>query len=103
MPGIAASKRDTWLLGSPPNAVEAPENSFALEVTWACTSMPTTTSQSPVAPLMSFDGLLCTFITFKSRVPGGTSRARLSVRYDHAFGPQARAIALVHGGVGGFD
>ena len=48
MPGIAASTRLTWLLGAPPKAVEAPENSLALEVTWAWTSMPTTTSQSPV-------------------------------------------------------
>ena len=28
MPGIAASTSDTWLLGSAPNAVEAPENSL---------------------------------------------------------------------------
>ena len=37
-----------------PKAVEAPENSLAFEATWACTSMPTTTSQSPVAPAMVF-------------------------------------------------
>src|SRR5262245_38616106 len=55
MPGIAASTRLTWLFGAPPNSVEAPEKSLALEVTWAWTSMPTTTSQSPVAPLRSFD------------------------------------------------
>ena len=30
MPGMAASTSETWLLGSPPNAVEAPENSFDL-------------------------------------------------------------------------
>src|SRR5579859_3309687 len=53
MPGIAASTSDTWLLGSPPNSVEAPENSFDFEVTWAWTSMPITTSQSPVVPLIS--------------------------------------------------
>src|SRR5689334_19280619 len=53
MPGIAASTSETWLFGSPPNAVEAPENSFDFDVTWAWTSMPITTSQSPVAPLMS--------------------------------------------------
>src|SRR5262245_53554780 len=53
MPGIAASTSETWLFGSPPNAVEAPENSFALEVTWAWISMPITTSQSPVCPLIS--------------------------------------------------
>src|SRR6266566_222458 len=55
MPGMAASTSDTCELGSPPNAVEAPEKSFAREVTWAWTSMPITTSQSPVAPLTSFD------------------------------------------------
>src|SRR5262252_7721265 len=53
MPGMAASTSETWLLGSPPNCVEAAENNFALEATCACTSMPTTTSHSPVAPLMS--------------------------------------------------
>src|SRR5690348_10878296 len=52
MPGIAASTSDTWLFGAPPNSVEAPENSFALDATCACTSMPMTTSQSPVAPRM---------------------------------------------------
>src|SRR5262249_7547950 len=55
MPGIAASTSDTWELGSPPNAVDAPEKSFEREVTWAWTSMPITTSQSPLALLMSFD------------------------------------------------
>ncbi len=60
MPGIAASTSETWLLGAPPNSVEAPENSFDFEVTWACTSMPMTTSQSPVAPLINLSGLLCT-------------------------------------------
>jgi hypothetical protein len=44
-------------LGSPPNAVEAPEKSFERDVTWAWTSNPMTTSQSPVAPRMSFAGL----------------------------------------------
>ena len=51
MPGMAASTSETWLLGAPPNAVDAPENSLACESTWAWTSMPMTTSQSPVAPL----------------------------------------------------
>ena len=53
MPGIAASTSETWLFGSPPNSVEAPENSFEFEVTWAWTSSPITISQSPVAPLIS--------------------------------------------------
>ena len=57
MPGIAASTSETCEFGSPPNAVEAPENSFDCEVTWACTSRPMTTSQSPVAPLISLEGL----------------------------------------------
>jgi hypothetical protein len=42
-------------LGSPPNAVDAPEKSFEREVTWAWTSMPMTTSQSPLVLLISFD------------------------------------------------
>ena len=32
---------ETWVLGSAPKAVGAPEKSFASEVTWACTSSPT--------------------------------------------------------------
>ena len=58
MPGIAASTSETCEFGSPPKAVEAPEKSFACEVTWAWTSRPMTTSQSPVAPLISFAGFL---------------------------------------------
>src|SRR5689334_7908967 len=53
IPGIAASTSETWVLGSPPKAVDAPENSFEFEVTWAWISMPITTSQSPVEPLIS--------------------------------------------------
>src|ERR1700716_4297777 len=67
MPGIAASTSETWLLGSPPNSVEAPENSFEFDVTWAWTSSPITTSQSPVWPLISLDGLTDTFMLFHSR------------------------------------
>src|SRR5450631_4409716 len=55
MPGIAASTSDTWLLGAPPNSVEAPENSFEFEVTWAWTSSPITISHSPVEPFISFE------------------------------------------------
>src|SRR6476659_165597 len=55
MPGIAASTSETWLFGSPPNSVEAPDNSFDREVTWAWTSRPITISQSPVAPFISFE------------------------------------------------
>ena len=50
IPGIAASTRLTWLFGSAPNRVEAPEKSLEAEVTWAWTSSPITTSHSPVAP-----------------------------------------------------
>jgi hypothetical protein len=35
MPGMAASISETWVLGSAPKAVAEPENSLALEVTWA--------------------------------------------------------------------
>src|SRR5512138_935423 len=62
MPGIPTSTSETWLLGSPPNAVDAPENSFDFEVTWAWISMPITTSQSPVWPLISFPGFTVAFI-----------------------------------------
>ena len=63
MPGIAASTSDTWLLGAPPNSVEAPENNFDLEVTCACTSRPMTTSQSPVEPLISLP-LFCALMPY---------------------------------------
>jgi hypothetical protein len=53
MPGIAASTSETLALGSAPNSVEAPEKSFAREVTWAWISIPMMISQSPVAPGMS--------------------------------------------------
>src|SRR3954470_18905973 len=62
MPGIAASTSETWVFGSPPNSVEAPENSFEFEVTWAWTSSPITISQSPVAPLISLAGLTVAFM-----------------------------------------
>src|SRR4029077_16765845 len=52
---MAASTSETCELGSPPKAVEAPENSFDCEVTWAWISMPMTTCQSPLAPLIRFD------------------------------------------------
>src|SRR5690242_288121 len=57
IPGIAASTSDTCELGAAPKPVAAPENSLACEFTWAWISMPTTTSQSPVAPLISFEVL----------------------------------------------
>ena len=50
MPGMAASTRLTWLFGSAPKAVAAPEKSFDWVMTWAWTSSPITTSHSPVAP-----------------------------------------------------
>src|SRR5437763_301834 len=62
MPGTAASTSETWEFGAPPNSVEAPEKSFAREVTWAWTSSPMTTSQSPVAPRMSLADRWWTFI-----------------------------------------
>src|SRR5262249_3169487 len=76
IPGMAASTSDTCELGSPPNAVEAPENSFALEVTCAWTSMPITTSQSPVAPLMSFEGLALLVMTTSPQSRGRASDQR---------------------------
>jgi hypothetical protein len=52
IPGMAASTRLTWLLGSAPKAVAALLKSFDREVTCAWTSRPITTSHSPVAPWM---------------------------------------------------
>src|SRR5438270_12817790 len=50
MPGKAASTGETWVFGSAPNWVAAPENSLALETTWAWTSSPITVSHCPVRP-----------------------------------------------------
>ncbi|MNL42239.1 hypothetical protein D3C87_1646820 [compost metagenome] len=50
MPGMAASTKLTLALGGLPKAVDEPENSLLSLVTWACTSMPMITSQSPVEP-----------------------------------------------------
>src|SRR5258708_1802559 len=88
MPGIAASTSETWLLGAPPNSVEAPENSLEFEVTWAWTSIPMTTSQSPVAPLISFEGLVCTFMS-RTIYRGTGSETRLSAT-KHKTRHQAR-------------
>src|SRR5437868_6297314 len=57
MPGMPASTKDTCEFGSAPNSVEAPENSLDLDRTWAWTSRPITTSQSPVCPLINLDGI----------------------------------------------
>ena len=50
MPGIAASTSETWLFGSDPKSVAAPENSFEMLLICAWTSRPITTSHSPVSP-----------------------------------------------------
>src|SRR5262245_10983885 len=77
MPGMAASTSETWLFGGPPKAVEAPENSLALEATCACTSRPITVSQSPVAPRMRL-GLAVAVLLMRrgpSLVEGATAQA----------------------------
>src|SRR5881394_1180625 len=61
IPGIAASTRLTCVFGSAPKAVAAPEKSLALETTWAWTSRPTTTSHSPVSPLIVNSALMFFF------------------------------------------
>src|SRR5688572_539929 len=53
MPGIAASTRLTCSFGPAPNPTAAPENSLALEATWAWTSRPRTISHGPVRPWIS--------------------------------------------------
>src|ERR1043165_269351 len=54
MPGKPASTRLTWVFGSAPKAVAAPENSFEFEMTWAWTSRPRMTSHLPVLPSIRF-------------------------------------------------
>src|SRR5258708_22151361 len=80
MPGMAASTSETWELGAPPNAVAAPENSLDCEATWAWTSRPITTSQSPVAPRISFDFFAGAFI---SRLPPLRRREAAGGVFDH--------------------
>ncbi len=50
IPGMAASTKATFALGSAPKAVEAPEKSLAFVATCAWTSRPITSSQSALAP-----------------------------------------------------
>ena len=54
MPGMAASTKLTWALGSAPKAVDAPENSLASETTWACTSSLITIYHWPVDPSITW-------------------------------------------------
>ena len=88
MPGMAASTSETWLLGSPPNSVEAPENSFALEATWACTSRPITTSQPRIRLAVALFPSLC----MPLRPHGALPLPRSLVRLRRAPGvPRSRA------------
>src|SRR5580693_9276290 len=95
MPGIAASTSETCELGAPPNSVEAPENSFDLDVTWAWTSMPITTSQSPVAPLISLwgvaDALMISNSGRNDRDELGFAHCTASVKRRTSGGPAATA------------
>src|ERR1700730_17892083 len=50
IPGNPASTGETWVLGSAPKSVAAPENNLAFEITWAWTSSPITVSHGPVRP-----------------------------------------------------
>src|SRR4051812_23822283 len=88
MPGKPASTRLTWVFGSAPNAVAAPENSFEFEITWACTSRPRMTSHLPVLPsIRFFSSIGMSFIseTFRLR---GEVRSTL----DGAAGTQYRLL-----------
>src|SRR5438128_6678093 len=107
IPGIAASTSETWLLGSPPKAVEAPENSFEFEVTWAWTSIPITTSQSPVEPLINLWGVVGAFMG--ARCSGSTisgvawalrNGLRQSSRRSRRLGPRLgqRLAGVIAGG-----
>src|SRR5258708_27443762 len=74
MPGKAASTKLTWVFGSAPKAVAAPENSLAFEMIWAWTSSPITISHVPVLPSISIAS------ASHRRRPGGEFGGRL----DHA-------------------
>ena len=56
MPGIAASTSETCCSARRRTPSRRRRTAWTCEVTWAWTSRPITTSQSPVAPLISFDG-----------------------------------------------
>src|SRR5215472_15418691 len=99
MPGIAASTSDTCEFGSPPNAVAAPENSFAFELTWAWTSSPMTTSQSPVAPLMNFEVDVCTFMKVPWVTVGLRLRADRRLRQGDASPASDQCVILVSGAI----
>src|SRR5215831_12903556 len=99
MPGIAASTSDTCEFGSPPNAVAAPENSFAFELTWAWTSSPMTTSQSPVAPLMNFEVDVCTFMKIPWVTVGLRLRADRRLRQGDASPASDQCVIPVSGAI----
>src|SRR5262245_50068141 len=90
MPGMAASTKDTWSLGAPPNSADAPENSLALESTCAWTSSPMITSQSPVAPLIQsflsatrFADSIINLQSGRDNLPGNVNQVRLPDRSGH--------------------
>src|SRR5580700_3790894 len=104
MPGMAASTSETWVLGSAPNVVGAPEKSLASEITWAWTSSPRTISQSPVSPLIkdifrpvvnAMRGVIRAWIGECPHV--GTSRSGLARLASPGRRPQ-RQEPLHHGG-----
>src|SRR5688500_6879259 len=86
MPGKPASTRLTWVFGSAPNSVAAPENSLDFEITCAWTSRPRMTSHLPVLPSIRF--FSSTGISFISE----TFRLRGEIRgaLDGAAGTQHR-------------
>ena len=75
------------MFGAAPKAVEAPENSLAFEVTWACTSSPITISQSPVAPAI----VLGSGSVYSSSAIAHPSRCKSGRRSSAALGPAASA------------
>src|SRR4051812_27064932 len=88
MPGKPASTRLTWVFGSAPKAVAAPENSFEFEITWAWTSRPRMTSHLPVLPsIRFFSSTGISFISEALRLRGEVGGA-----LDGAAGAQHRLL-----------
>src|SRR5947207_14798150 len=92
MPGNAASTGDTWLFGSAPKPVAAPENSFDLAITWAWVSRPITRSHSPVRT--SINAVMIYFYSrftpASRRKPGPTVQTLVPLTNGSRLSPERR-------------
>ena len=89
MPGMAASISDTWLLGSAPNSVEAPEKSFASPGDLGMDLEADHDLHSPVSPFMRYDAPA-------SPPPPGVRRSpRSSIARPALSTPARRALPMI--------